>query len=589
MKNTNTLLRTLIVDDSDDDAQLILRHLRSGGYEPRWERVDTQEAMTSALDREKWDIVLCDYKMPFFSSPAALKIIRDRDMDIPFIMVSGAIGEDTAVAAMKSGMHDYIMKDNPARLVVAVEREMREAKVRKAKKKADEMLKKSEENFHRSLDESPLGVRIVTADGKTIYANQEILNIYGYDSIEEMKMISHKDNYTPETYEEYKIRKEKRLRNEFFPSHYEISIICKDGKIRHLEVFRKQVLWNGEMQFQALYNDITERKQVEKALSRSEEKYRIVVENANEAIIITQDMKVVFANNAAVHQIGYNLETLTSGNFTSFIHPDDRQMVADYHIKRLNEIEVPSVYSFRIIRQDGTVKWVELNAAVVLWEQKPATLNFLNDISERMELDKERTENYQRIQQTLEATVHSIALIVETKDPYTSGHQMRVSDLARAIATEMDLSVDTRNFVQTASIIHDLGKISVPSEILSKPTKLTDLEFNLIKIHSQAGYNILKDIHFPWPVADVILQHHERMDGTGYPQKLNGEAILLEARILSVADVVEAMASHRPYRPALGIDFALAEITKNRGILYDANVVDACLRLFNEKKYALAG
>ena len=138
-----------------------------------------------------------------------------------------------------------------------------------------------------------------------------------------------------------------------------------------------------------------------------------------------------------------------------------------------------------------------------------------------------------------------------------------------------------------ASMIHDIGKIAVPAEILSKPTKLTDLEFDLIKTHSQSGYDILKDIEFPWPLADFVLQHHERMNGSGYPQGLKGDDILLEARIMAVADVVEAIASYRPYRPALGIDLALKEISGNKGILYDADAVDACLKLFQEKGYTL--
>jgi PAS domain S-box-containing protein len=584
----NILLRVLIVDDSDDDAKLIIRQLQRGGYDPKWERVETYEAMESALNREQWDVILCDYKMPHFSAPAALKLIQDRKIDIPFIIVSGAIGEDTAVTAMKSGAHDYLMKDKLAKLVVAIEREIREAKMRQDKKKTDEMLKKSEENFRHSLDDSPLGIRIITPDGKILYANQEILNIYGYDSFEELKNTPHEKKYTPECYAEYQIRKEKRRRGEYVPSNYEISIIRKDGKIRYLEVFRKKVLWNGEIQFQALYADITDRKQAEKNLLEGEERYRIVVENAHEAIIITQDMKLVFANRAAVEQIGYSKETLTSGVFTSFIHPDDRRMVADYSIKRLNGENVPPVYSFRIISQDGKVKWVELNATIIEWNKKPATLNFLNEITERKLLEEERIEGYNRIKKALHATVQSIALLVETKDPYTSGHQERVSQLAQAIAKEMFLTTDQQDFVRTASIIHDLGKVSVPSELLSKPTKLSELEFNLIKVHSQAGYNILKDIDFPWPVADVVLQHHERMNGSGYPQNLQGDAILLESRILAVADVAEAISSHRPYRPALGTSFALNEISKNKGILYDANVVDACLKLFREKNFAFS-
>jgi len=175
--------------------------------------------------------------------------------------------------------------------------------------------------------------------------------------------------------------------------------------------------------------------------------------------------------------------------------------------------------------------------------------------------------------------------IIEAKDPYTAGHQQRVSRLTTAIAKELNLSQDKIEGVRIASLIHDIGKISVPTEILSKSSTLSDLEFNLIKEHSQTGHDILKPIDFSYPVAQIVLQHHERINGTGYPRGLKGEDILLEARILGVADVVEAMSSHRPYRPALGIDAALEDISKNKGILYDPEVVDACLKLFKEEGF----
>jgi len=579
------LLRVLIVDDSEDDTSLIIRKLSSGGYDPKWERVDSSEAMKNALKREDWDIILCDYKMPNFNAPAALKLAHVNKTDIPFIVVSGAIGEDTAVDLMKSGAHDYVMKDKLAKLAVAVERAIREAKIRRDKKMTEEMLKMSRENFRHSLDDSPLGVRIVTATGELIYANQEILNIYGYESFEEMKSNPREKRYTPESCVEHEARKAKRRRGEDVPSNYEISIIRKDGSIRNLEVFRKQVLWNGETQFQALYSDITKRKQAEKNLRDSEERYRVVVEHAQESILITQHMKIVFANNAAAENTGYSVQALTALDLKKLIHPDDINMVVDYHSRRLNGKKVPSIYSFRIICRDKTVKWVELNATLIQWEKKPAILNFLIDITARKLLDEERSESFKRTKETLDATVNSIAMIVETRDPYTTGHQLRVSHLARDIAEEMGLTLDQKEFIGTAAIIHDIGKLSIPSEILSKPTKLTALEFELIKTHSQSGYNILKDIKFPWPVATVILQHHERMNGSGYPNKLKGKDILLEARIVALADVVEAISSHRPYRPTLGINFALDEITKNRVILYDAHVVDACLRLFLKKNY----
>ena len=201
----------------------------------------------------------------------------------------------------------------------------------------------------------------------------------------------------------------------------------------------------------------------------------------------------------------------------------------------------------------------------------------------------ERTEKLQdtleKLRKAMEGTIQVISSTVEMRDPYTAGHQQRVTTLACAIATEMGLPEDRIDGLRMAGVIHDLGKIAVPAEILSKPGEITEPEFGIIKTHPQAGNDILKDIEFPWPIAEIVYQHHERMDGSGYPQGLSGENTLLEARILAVADVVEAMASHRPYRPALGIDTALEEISQNRGTLYDPDVVDACLKAFKEKGF----
>jgi HD-GYP domain-containing protein (c-di-GMP phosphodiesterase class II) len=205
--------------------------------------------------------------------------------------------------------------------------------------------------------------------------------------------------------------------------------------------------------------------------------------------------------------------------------------------------------------------------------------------TERKQAEDALKRSKERLRKALGMTVQAVAAVVETRDHYIAGHQRKVSDLARAIAQEMGLPYDQVNGLRMAAIIHDIGKISVPSEILSKPTKLTDIEFRLIKLHPQSGYDILKDVEFPWPIARMVLEHHERINGTGYPNALTGEKLLIESRILAVADVVEAMASNRPYRPAIGIDAAVDEIAKNRATLYDPQAVDACLRLFQEKGY----
>jgi putative nucleotidyltransferase with HDIG domain len=209
------------------------------------------------------------------------------------------------------------------------------------------------------------------------------------------------------------------------------------------------------------------------------------------------------------------------------------------------------------------------------------------DITERKLIERDLKLSYEKLNKTLESVIETLATMVETRDPYTSGHQKRVAALAVAIAGELGLSDETIETIRLAATIHDIGKINIPASILTKPGRLTDIEFSLIKTHARTGYDLIKNIEFQMPIAKIILQHHEKMDGSGYPQGLKGEDIMLEARIITVADVVEAMSSDRPYRPALGIEVALGEIKKNRGKLFDANAVDACVKLFTKKGFKL--
>jgi len=205
--------------------------------------------------------------------------------------------------------------------------------------------------------------------------------------------------------------------------------------------------------------------------------------------------------------------------------------------------------------------------------------------SDRYKAEDNLTKSLEKLRKTLGAIIEALENTVEVRDPYTAGHQRRVADLSRSIATQMGFSEDIIDGIRIGGILHDIGKINVPIDILMKPRSLTDLEFSLIKLHPQVGYDVLKGIDFPWPVPKIILQHHERLDGSGYPQGLKNDDILIEAKILSVADVVEAMASHRPYRPALGVDKALEEISDKKGSLYNSEAVDACLGLFNTHGY----
>jgi PAS domain S-box-containing protein len=323
---------------------------------------------------------------------------------------------------------------------------------------------------------------------------------------------------------------------------------------------------------------------METELKQSEERYRSIFENAQEGIFrSTPEGKIIMANHAMAKMFGYEtpeemMTSITDVARQHYMNSEDRRKIEET-IEEHGFIKEQEVQNYR---KDGTIIWISGTMQAVRDEK--GQIMYYDGMTEDITIRKESAE---RIRKALGATVQAIAVTVETRDPYTAGHQRRTADLAQAIAEDMKLSPDRIEGIRVSSAIHDLGKISVPAEILSKPTKLTELEFSLIKTHSQSGYDILKDIEFPWAIARIVLEHHERMNGSGYPNGLSGDSILVESRILAVADVVESMASHRPYRPALGIDAALEEIEKNRRTLYDDTVVDSCLKLFRVKGFQL--
>ena len=330
-----------------------------------------------------------------------------------------------------------------------------------------------------------------------------------------------------------------------------------------------------------------QQKKAEEALRQSQQEFISIFRDNPEAIVYVDEKGEILDINLRFSELfGYSLKEIKGKNINSgIIHPPDKiEEGEDMDNKAL----IKGYVNFETIRKkkDGTLFPVSLSGSPVIVDGKPrGIIGMFVDITERKKTEEQLKESFKKLQKTMEDSIYAVSMVTEARDAYTAGHQRRVSKLAIDIAKEMRFPQDRVEGIKIAALIHDVGKINLPAEILSKPGKLSEIEFNLIKNHSQIGYDILKKVDFLWPVAEIVLQHHEKMNGSGYPRRLKGDEILLEAKIICVADVVEAMSSHRPYRPALGIDKALEEITQNKGILYDPEVVDACLKLFKEKEF----
>jgi PAS domain S-box-containing protein/putative nucleotidyltransferase with HDIG domain len=751
----NTQLRILIVEDSESDAGLIARQLKKAGYDLAYDRVETAEAMKKALAKQDWDLVIADYNLPRFSGPAALETLKERAIDIPFIVVSATIGEEKAVALMKSGAHDYVMKDNLPRLAPAVERELREAAGRRERRRAEAALVKSETTLSLILKGSPTGIGLVV-HRVFQWVNDKLLDMTGF-SREELIGQSSRLLYPSEAEFDRvgQVKYEQIFQNGW--GEIDTRWRCKDGS--HMEVCLSLVpVSHDDLSAGVIFTamDITERKRAEEELRLAAQKWRTTFDAMRDAVcLLDREGLIVQCNQAMVDLVeqpfpkiighscwevmcGTNAPTEdcpicrlrdSHGRKTLTWQKGDRwwhlmmdpildeageidggvYIIADITVRKLSQDKVkdlnillkaikdineallrvksekelfqrtcdllltvpyirfcwigrvePESFEVDPVAWAGAekgylstikVRWddskfgqgptgeglrsgkpvvrgnIATDPAPNPWRQEALNRGYQSSISlpliheglvvgilkvysgvpdifrdeeidflsqvagdiavgvKSLRLEQEVVHSLIKMQVMMIQTVETIGAILEVRDPYTAGHQRGVTKLACALGNGLGLNADRIEGLRVACLLHDIGKIVVPAEILNRPGKLSEFEMNIIRIHPEAGCDILKKIDFPWPVAQIVLQHHERLNGSGYPQGLAEQDILLEARILAVADVVEAMASHRPYRPALGIDKALEEISRNRGVIYDPEAVDVCLQLFNEKGF----
>jgi len=301
--------------------------------------------------------------------------------------------------------------------------------------------------------------------------------------------------------------------------------------------------------------------------------------------IYDENLNLLYVNPSICKMLGMPREEILKKKINEIVYKEDIHLIEEMARKRFScEEEEEEEEEIRWIDKEGKLRYGRFSGIVTEFEGKRVVVGTVVDITEMREYEEKLRDEQKLLEKTLEGTIHAIVEIVETKDPYTAGHQVRVSKLSVAIAKKMGL--ENIREILWSSLLHDVGKISVPDDILVLPRKLTPIEFEIVKTHSITGYNIVKVIPGMEKVAEIILQHHERLDGTGYPKGLKGEEILKEARIIGVSDVVEAMVNHRPYRPALSLNDALEEIYKNRGIKYDKEVVEVCIELFLSRKFS---
>ena len=461
------------------------------------------------------------------------------------------------------------------------------------RKLAEAKVTASELSYRRLFESSKDGILILDAvTGMIVDVNPFLIMILGYSYDEFIgkkiwelsffkNILENKDNFMDLQRQEY-------IRYEDLP------LQATDGRVFHVEFISNVYTVNGGKVVQCNIRDITKRWRAEELLRESEARYKRIIEGLTDyqyTVRVENGLAVdALQSPGCVTVTGYTPEDFAADQYLwiQLVVPEDRDRIRG-HVQQILEGKDILPIEYCITRKDGEVRRV--SDTTILFKDAFGNLQsydgVIKDITERKNAEEQAQCYVAQLESALMRTVGVATALIEMRDPYTAGHERRVSEIAAAIGRELGWDARRVEGLRVAGQLHDIGKISTPAEILAKPGKITAAEYSLIKEHPQAGYDALKDVAFPWPVAEVAWQHHERMDGSGYPRGLRGDEILLEARIMSVADVVEAMASHRPYRPGQGIDKALEEIERGSGSVYDTTVAEACLRLFREQGYVL--
>ena len=448
-----------------------------------------------------------------------------------------------------------------------------------------------EERFKTIFNQSTIGLTITDIDGKVLLSNPARCKMLGFTE-EEMLKKNFKEYIYEEDLTEDLRNYEKLIKGEINSYKSDLRVKRKDGSIGWNRIYVSKVTdLNGNFLYSiSLIEDITEQKELEIKNIFHEMRLRAIFEQTSVGVtVIDREGNLIEFNKAFQNMLGYSEDELRNKNIKDFTFPDDIKENFDLLRSALEGKIEKYIIEKRYVRKDGEIVWGRLNSSVI--KDKDGNilylLSIIEDITDRKYKELKLKEKEENLEKIFKQTTFALSKLIELKEYYTYGHQRRVSELGVLVARKMGLDEDRINCIKYAGLLHDIGKVEVPIEILNKPSKLTKNELDLIKLHSYYGYEILNKIDFPYPIAEVVYQHHERIDGSGYPRGLKDKEILLEAKILSVCDVVEAISSQRVYRDKLPVDMIIDELSRNKGIKYDEKVVDAILEILKENNYDL--
>jgi PAS domain S-box-containing protein len=618
--------KVLIVDDNGANLYMLESMLK--GYDLE---VISAENGQDALDKARLnppDLVVTDILMPVMDGYALCREWKSDDTlkHIPLVFYTATYTKHKDEAfALSIGAERFILKPQEPDILMNIlnevleendvvkqvatkpfEEEMEffrqynEILFKKLEKKmsdleiANQELKILEERYRLSFEHVMDVIYMIDADLNIISISPSVERILGYKPQDFIgRHVSDLEKIlTPESLKQAVASTIQVLQGERIPVPV-YQFIAKDGTIKYGEVSGSPIMREGKIiGIISVARDITERRRAEEALESEHTLLRNLIDNVPDRIYAKDsEGRFIICNESMIRRMGLTSMTDLVGKSDFDLLP--LEMAQRFHADEQAIIQsgVPMINREEpLTTEGGTITRWNLATKVPLLDKQGNRIGIVGvgrEITDRKQAEQKLKDTLESLRKAVSTTIQVMVSAVEARDPYTAGHQTRSADLARYIATEMGLPQEKIDGIRIAGSIHDIGKLSIPAEILSKPTKLTEIEFSLIKEHARQGFEILKNVESSWPLAEIVYQHHERMDGSGYPRNLKGDEILIEARILTVADVVEAIASHRPYRPGLGIDVALDEIEKNRGTFYDDAVVDACLRLFREKGFKL--